>query len=133
MGSLGNDDMDYFFLIVRQRSMPYSTVNVLPLSQCTSRLPVSSTPTTVPLVPIGGAWASSICTSTIRVPAGYVLRSCSSLSLFGYLIRVFFLSAIFKGRGAGKVLQEQLPFVLVFLANKPKAKQKAAEVVFLVD
>lgn len=30
------------------------------------------------------------------------------------------------------MLQEQLPFVLVFLANKPKPEQEAAEVVFLV-
>lgn len=44
-----------------------------------------------------------------------------------------FLSAVFKGRGTGKVLQEQLPFVLVFRTDKAKPQQEAAEVVFLVD
>lgn len=47
--------------------------------------PVSSTWTTVPSVPIGGAWISSISRSFTLHHAGYSLRSCSTVFLSGYV------------------------------------------------
>nr|DAN60203.1 MAG TPA: hypothetical protein [Caudoviricetes sp.] len=49
-------------------------------------LAVSSTPMTVPFVPIGGACKSSILTSSTLHPIGYCLRTLSTISLLGNLI-----------------------------------------------
>ena len=49
---------------------PQTTFSPLPLSHRIMSDPVSSTPWTVPLVPMGGACTSSMRTSSTRVPAG---------------------------------------------------------------
>mgnify|MGYP007004342233 CR=1 FL=1 len=60
------------------------TFSPLPVSHRTQMEPVSSTWTTVPSVPIGGAWISSIFRSFTLHPAEYSLRSCSTVFLSGY-------------------------------------------------
>ena len=49
---------------------------------------VSSTPVTVPLVPVGGACGSSIRINSTRVPVGYSLRTRSTISLLGNFISI---------------------------------------------
>ena len=62
-------------------SSPYATESLQPLSHLTMMLPISSTPLTVPFVPIGGACTSSICTSSTLQPTGYSRRRRSTVSL----------------------------------------------------
>ena len=64
-------------LTTRQRSAPYATDRPEPLSHATMMEPMSSTPRTVPFVPMGGAWTSSICRSSTRVPGLYRRRKPS--------------------------------------------------------
>lgn len=61
-------------------SSPYATPRELPLSQCTWMVPMSSTHTTVPFVPGGGACRSFISTNSTLIPGAYWLRRHSSLA-----------------------------------------------------
>src|SRR5699024_5631616 len=93
------------------------------------REPVSSTPSTVPFVPAGGACTSSICTSSTRVPAGYSRRMLSTISLLGnFMVH----TPILESRGPGQILQQDLALRFIFAADKSQPQQKTAEGVFLV-
>src|SRR5699024_781451 len=93
------------------------------------REPVSSTPLTVPFVPTGGAWTSSIRTSSTRVPAGYSRRMRSTISLLGnFMVH----TSILESRGTGQILQQDLALRFIFAADEAQAQEKAAEGVFLV-
>src|SRR5699024_10833437 len=117
------------FLPFWHRSSPNATERPLPLSQATMMEPISSTPITVPCVPIGGAWGSSICSSSTRVPEGNSLRMRSTTSLLGNRM---VSTSILKCRRTGEVLQQDLAFDFVFTAYEAQAQEKAAEGVLLI-
>src|SRR5699024_10004018 len=93
------------------------------------REPVSSTPLTVPFVPTGGAWTSSIRTSSTRVPTGYSRRMRSTISLLGnFMVH----TSILESRGTGQILQQDLALRFIFAADESQPQQKATECVFLI-
>ena len=81
------------YFTISNLSSPWTTASVLPLSQFTKMLPVSSTNETVPHVPIGGAYASSIFVRRTLVPILYFSRIVRTFSLLGKPMKlvIFFL------------------------------------------
>ena len=101
--------------MTEQESTPKATARLLPLSHWTWIDPMSSTQTTVPSVPIGGAILSSIDSSRTLMPFLYIARSCSISYLFGNLI--LDLLFCFECRRTGKVSQKNLPGFLVLVTD----------------
>src|SRR5699024_734985 len=117
------------FLTFRHRSSLNDTERPLLLSQATMMEPISSTPITVPCVPIGGAWGSSIRSCSTQVPDGNSLRIRSTTSLLGN--RIVYTSVL-KCRRTGEILQQDRAFDFVFAADEAQAQEKAAEGVLLI-
>src|SRR5699024_10664165 len=93
------------------------------------REPVSSTPLTVPFVPAGGACASSIRTSSTRVPTGYSRRMRSTISLLGNCMAD---TSILERRGTGQVLKQDLALRFIFAPDKAQPQEKAAKSIYLI-
>ena len=86
---------------------------------CASAVPdgehlLESIPMTVPVVPTGGAVASSICSSSTRQPTGYSWRNRSSTSLFSTW-RTSLPCAV-----AGKIAEQDFSHGLVLLPDEPQ-------------
>ena len=115
-------------------STPKTTFNLLPLSQETIKLPISSTLQTVPLVPIGGACASFISSSSTLVPVGNCSRKYFTSSDFANptLLTALFRT-VFECCRTRKVFHQNFSNLLVLITNHSQSKKEASKLILLID
>ena len=104
-----------------------------PFRQHTKMLPAPSTPQTVPNVPTGGAWVSSIEISSTTVPARCFLRRISMCSLLrNFIISSLLTMSTFECTVPPKILKENFPTGLVLISNQAQSQKETAKCVLWI-
>ena len=90
--------------------------------------PESSTPRKVPLVPMGGAYGSSIWSSSTRHPTGYSTVSLRRNCMVGHLLS----GPGLESTVAGEVAEQDFPLVLEFSPDEAQPEEEAPEGVLII-